>query len=71
LILNDWADVFPPRREANVDFQTEEQLLRRARECARKRGLPPNMIAVDHYDVGDLVPVVQELNQERIEAANR
>jgi hypothetical protein len=69
LMLNHWADVFPPRREANVDFQTRKELIGRARECARKRGLPVNLIAVDHYDIGELVPGVEKLNRERIEAA--
>ena len=71
LMLNHWADVFPPRRAANEDFQTRKELLGRARECARKRGLPVNLIAVDHYDIGELVPSVERLNRERIEAAQR
>jgi hypothetical protein len=54
-----------------VPFQTREELLSRAHECARKRGLPVNLIAVDHYDVGDLIPAVDELNRQRIEAAGR
>jgi hypothetical protein len=69
LMLNHWADVFPPRRGANVEFQTRRELIARARECARKRGLPVNLIAVDHYDVGELIPAVGRLNRERIEAA--
>jgi hypothetical protein len=71
LMLNHWADVFPPRRGANVDFQTRRELLGRAHECARKRGLPVNLIAVDHYDVGELIPGVERLNRERIAAARR
>ena len=71
LMLNQWADLFPPRRAANVPFQTRKELLTHAHECARKRGLPVNMIAVDHYDVGDLIPSVEELNRERIQARNR
>ena len=67
-MLNHWADLFPPRRAANESFQTRKELLGRAHECARKRGLPVNLIAVDHYDVGDLVPAVAELNRERIKA---
>jgi hypothetical protein len=71
LMLNHWADVFPPRRGANVEFQTRKELLGRAHECARKRGLPVNLIAVDHYDVGALIPSVEKLNRERIRAARR
>jgi hypothetical protein len=71
LMLNHWADVFPPRRAANEDFQTRKELLGRAHECARKRGLPVNLIAVDHYDIGELISSVERLNRERIEAAQR
>lgn len=71
LMLNQWADLFPPRRAANAPFQTHKELITHAHECARKRGLPVGMIAVDHYDVGDLVPAVAELNRERIQAADR
>ncbi len=71
LMLNQWADLFPPRRAANVAFQTHKELISHAHECARKRGLPVNLIAVDHYDVGDLIPSVAELNRERIRATNR
>ena len=68
LMLNHWADVFPPRRSANEAFQTRERLIDRARRCERERGLPVNLIAVDHYDLGALVEVVDELNRERITA---
>jgi hypothetical protein len=71
LMLNQWADVFPPRAGANPPFQTREELLHRAHQCARQRGLPADLIAVDHYDQGDLIPAVAELNRERIKAAER
>ena len=59
LMLNHWADVFPPQRGANAEFQTREAILDRARQCARERGLPVSLIAVDHYDLGDLVDSVE------------
>jgi hypothetical protein len=65
LMLNHWADVFPPQRAANAKFLTREELLERAHECERKRGLPVSFIATDHYDQGDLVAAVDELNAER------
>jgi hypothetical protein len=71
LMLNQWADVFPPRAGANPPFQTRAELLHRAHQCARQRGLPADLIAVDHYDQGDLIPTVAELNRERIKAAER
>ena len=36
-----------------------------------ERGLPVSLIAVDHYDLGDLVDSVERLNRERIKAARR
>jgi hypothetical protein len=70
LMLNHWADVFPPKLTANRPFQRKSFILHRAHKCAKVRGQPVNMIAVDYYDQGALIPAVKELNQERI-AANR
>jgi hypothetical protein len=65
LMLNNWADVFPPRLRANRAFQTKRFLLKRAHECERERGMPVNMIAVDFYDQGAAVEAVKQLNDER------
>ena len=65
LMLNHWADVFPPRLKANADFLDRRFILRRARECARARGLPVSLIASDFYDTGDLVEAVDAINAER------
>ncbi len=66
LMLNHWADVFPPQRGANAAFLTEKALLDRVHECEKERGLPVSFIATDHYDQGDLVKAVDELNAERV-----
>ena len=68
LMLNNWADVFPPQRRANIPFNQESFILARARRCARERGLPVNLIADDHYDQGGLVAAVAQLNRERFAA---
>ena len=65
LMLNHWADLFPPRLRANRPFLTERFLLERAHRCERKRGMPVNLIAVDYYDQGSLVEAVKRLNDER------
>jgi hypothetical protein len=70
-MINHWADLFPPRREANVPFQREKVIVDRAHRCARKLGVTVNLIAVDHYEVGDLIPAVDALNAERIQAVRR
>jgi hypothetical protein len=70
-MMNHWADLFPPRREANVPFQREDVIVKRAHRCARELGVTVNLIPVDHYDVGDLIPAVEALNAERIQAVRR
>jgi hypothetical protein len=71
LMFNHWADVFPPRLRANRPFQRRRFILARARRCARVRGLPMSLIAVDHYEQGDMFEAVETLNAERIEAHRR
>jgi hypothetical protein len=71
LMINHWADVFPPRSSPNEPFQTEREILRRAKQCQRERGLPVSLIAVDHYELGSLVPAVDALNAERIQRLRR
>jgi hypothetical protein len=70
-MLNQWADLFPPRVGANGPFQTERELLSRAHRCARERGLPVSLIAVDHYEQGKLLESVDALNAERVQALRR
>jgi hypothetical protein len=71
LMLNHWADYFPPKLSANRPFQTRRFLLERAHRCARERGLPVSLIAVDGYDQGEFLPAVDELNGERVQALRR
>jgi hypothetical protein len=65
LMVNNWADVFPPKRGANSPFLTKEFLTDRIRRCAEKRGLPVSLIATDHYDQGDFVDYVERINAQR------
>jgi hypothetical protein len=69
LMVNNWADVFPPDRAANADFLTEDFIVDRVRRCSAKRGLPVSLIATDHYDQGDLIEAVDKINAERAEKA--
>lgn len=66
LMLNHWADLVPPRREANAPFLRRREILDRVHECERRRGLPVGLIATDHYDQGELIEAVDELNAERV-----
>ena len=68
LMLNHWADVFPPRRQANTEFHSKPKVVDRAHECARERGLPVSLIATDHYDDGKFIEAIEKLNRERVRA---
>jgi hypothetical protein len=62
LMMNDWADVFPPRPTPNLPLVKGPFLLARAQECVRERGLLPNLVLTDYYNRGDVVKTVTELN---------
>jgi hypothetical protein len=70
-MINHWADTFPPQRSANTPFQRRSVIVDRAHRCARKLGVTVNLVAVDHYDQGDLFEAVDELNGERIQVLRR
>lgn len=56
--IDDWRRV--PQNSALVNARAV--LLPRLRQCEDERGLLPNFVAVDYYDRGDLLAVVDELN---------
>jgi hypothetical protein len=49
LVMNNWADIFPPRPTPNVPLVQQDFIIKRAREC-------------DVYNRGDVVGAVAELN---------
>jgi hypothetical protein len=61
-MMNNWADIFPPRPSPNVPLVQRAFILKRARQCERQRGLIPNLILTDYYDRGDVTGAVAELN---------
>jgi len=65
-LLNNWVETAPAPKPRNADVVNSRRwLLRRARACARDRGLKPNLVAVDFYDSGDLFGAVDKLNGVR------
>jgi hypothetical protein len=62
LTMNDWADVFPPRRSPNVALNKRAFILRRARQCEHERRHIPNLILTDYYDSGDVIGAARVLN---------
>ncbi len=62
LMMNDWADIFPPRPSPNVPLVQRAFILKRARQCINQRGRMPNLILTDYYDRGGVIGAVAELN---------
>jgi hypothetical protein len=62
LVMNDWADIFPPRPTPNVPLVQKDFIIKRAHECVVQRGKIPNLIMTDFYNRGNVVGAVNELN---------
>jgi hypothetical protein len=62
LMVNNWADIFPPRPSPNVPLVKRAFLLARARQCIQQRARTPNLILTDYYNRGDVVAAVALLN---------
>jgi hypothetical protein len=62
LMMNDWADVFPPRRSPNLPLVKRDFIVKRARRCEAERHKLPNLILTDFYDSGDVVGAARVLN---------
>lgn len=62
-LMNNWVDTSPAPRPTNAKVVNRKGfLLDRAAMCARRRGVEPNIVAVDFYRQGDVVGAVEELN---------
>ncbi len=62
LMMNNWADIFPPRPSPNIPLVKRAFILKRARQCEQQRGRIPNLILTDYYDRGDVIGAVAALN---------
>jgi hypothetical protein len=62
LVMNDWADVFPPLRSPNLPLVKRSFILERAKQCESERHHIPNLILADFYDSGDVVGAARVLN---------
>lgn len=61
-LLNHWLSGFTKLVSSAEQVNTAEVLGERARRCREERGRIPNFVAVNWYDRGDLLEVVDELN---------
>ena len=62
-LVNHWIETTPTPKPSNAEIvNARAVLLPRLRTCAKARGHIPNIVAVDFYQSGDLMAVVDELN---------
>jgi hypothetical protein len=61
-LMNHWIQRIAPDRADSASVNRLDVLVDRARECARERGLRPNFLAVNFYDIGDVVEAADVLN---------
>lgn len=61
-LLNHWVQRIAPDRADSVVVNAHDVLVDRARRCAEERGVMPTYIAVNFYNVGDLMAAVDTLN---------
>ena len=62
--INHWIETTPAPRPTNAEIVNAYHfLLKRAQACQQERRHVPNVIAVDFYDIGDVVGVARTLNE--------
>jgi hypothetical protein len=71
--INHWLETTPAPRPTNAEVvNAYDFLLGRARACQKAREHVPNVIAVDFYEIGDVVRVARTLNgQDSVAAGAR
>ena len=71
--INHWLETTPAPRPTNAEIvNAYDFLLQRARACQKERRHVPNVIAVDFYNIGDVVGVARTLNgQDSVKAGAR
>ena len=62
-LMNHWIERVNPSPGLAAKVNARALLERRARACARRRELVPNIVAVDFYDEGGLLETVRALNR--------
>jgi hypothetical protein len=61
-LINHWIEKLNPSPAQSTDVNGFRFLLRRVKTCARMRGLFPTLVAVNFYERGDVLGVVNVLN---------
>ena len=61
-LINHWIERVNPSPGLAARVNERKRILRRARRCARRRALVPNIVAVDFYDEGGVLEAVDAFN---------
>ncbi len=61
-LMNHWIQRIAPDRTDAVRINDLDVLVGRAEQCARERGRTPNYLAVNFFDIGDVVAATDVLN---------
>lgn len=61
-LINHWIQRIAPDRADAARVNALDVLVHRARQCERERGRRPNYLAVNFYDIGDVVAAADVLN---------
>jgi hypothetical protein len=64
-LVNHWLSTGAPNPAHGRRINTENVLADRVERCQRERGRKPTIVAVDWFDEGDLLDVVNDLNHVR------
>jgi len=62
LLVNHWLNRFRSRVSDSATVNAYDVLWPRLRQCQAQRGMIPNFVAVNYYDLGDLFGAVNRLN---------
>jgi hypothetical protein len=62
LLVNHWLSGFDSIVTAAQQVNVADVLGERVSQCQRERGMLPNFVGVNYYDIGDVVDVVDDLN---------
>ena len=65
-LINHWITVSPPNPQEEAVVNSRAVLDKRIQQCLRERGLVPNILQVQFAERGDLMSVVQTLNDNRL-----
>jgi hypothetical protein len=65
-LINHWITVSPPDPPEEAVVNSRAVLGKRIQQCLRERGLVPNILQVQFAERGDLMSVVQTLNDNRL-----